>query len=340
MTWSFAVREFRYWLTNYRRTWRGSIYSSVLSPVLYLGAMGLGLGTLVDAHGTARLGGVSYLAFLAPGLLAAAAMQAAVEESTYPVLGSVKWRRTYYAAAASPLRPADLFHGHLLFTTMRLAMNSAIFLVVMAAFGAVASPWVLAALPGRGADRAGLRGAGRGVGDHRDQGHVVRPDLPVRADPAVPVLRDVLPGHPAARLDPAARLRHAAVARRGAVPVAHAWARPAWAARWCTWPTWPRWPPSASRRETGATGGGSMSEHGGASPVTAPSLRELPLRVLPRPLLRTRRPALGGRGSAAPDRAARPGVPAHLAGPGLRGLRAAVLPAVHRGRHRPRWSAA
>ncbi|HTS98645.1 MAG TPA: ABC transporter permease [Streptosporangiaceae bacterium] len=147
MTWSFAVRGFRYWLTNYRRTWRGSIYSSVLSPVLYLGAMGLGLGTLVDAHGTARLGGVSYLAFLAPGLLAAGAMQGGVEESTYPVLGSVKWRRTYYAAAASPLRPSDIFHGHLLFTTMRLAMNAAIFLVVMAAFGAVASPWALAALP-------------------------------------------------------------------------------------------------------------------------------------------------------------------------------------------------
>ena len=147
MTWSFAVREFRYWLTNYRRTWRGSIYSSVLSPLLYLGAMGIALGTLVDAHGTARLGGLSYLAFLAPGLLAAAAMQAAVEESTYPVLGSVKWRRTYYAAAASPVRPADLFHGHLLFTTMRLAMNSAIFLAVMALFGAVASPWALAALP-------------------------------------------------------------------------------------------------------------------------------------------------------------------------------------------------
>ena len=147
MTWSFAVRELRYWLTNYRRTWRGSIYSSVLNPLLYLGAMGIGLGTLVDAHGTARLGGLSYLAFLAPGLLAAAAMQAAVEESTYPVLGSVKWRRTYYAAAASPLRPADLFHGHLLFTTMRLAMNSAVFLAVMAAFGAVASPWALAALP-------------------------------------------------------------------------------------------------------------------------------------------------------------------------------------------------
>ena len=145
--WQMALREFRFWLVNYRRTWRGSIYSSVLSPVLYLGAMGLGLGTLVDAHGLARLGGVSYLDFLAPGLLTAAAMQTAMGESTYPVLGSVKWLKTYQAAAASPLRPADIFHGHLLFTTMRLAMNCAIFLAVVAAFGAARSAWVLAALP-------------------------------------------------------------------------------------------------------------------------------------------------------------------------------------------------
>ena len=82
---AMAVRAFRFWLVNYRRTWRGSIYSSVLSPVLYLGAMGLGLGSLVDARGTASLGGVSYLMFLAPGLMAASAMQTAVGESLYPV---------------------------------------------------------------------------------------------------------------------------------------------------------------------------------------------------------------------------------------------------------------
>jgi lipooligosaccharide transport system permease protein len=119
----------------------------VANPVLYLGAMGLGLGTLVDQHGTARLGGVSYLAFLAPGLLAATALQTAMGESTYPVLASVKWIKTYQAAVATPLRPADLFRGHLLFTAMRLVMNSAIFLAVMTAFGAVRSPWVLATIP-------------------------------------------------------------------------------------------------------------------------------------------------------------------------------------------------
>ncbi len=141
-----ALREFWFWLANYRRTWRGSIYSSLLGPVLYLGAMGLGLGALVDKHGTARIGGVSYLMFIAPGLLVAQAMQTGASESTFPVLGSVKWRRTYQVAAATPLRPADILHGHLLFTIMRLTMNSAVFVAVMAAFGAVRSAWVVAAI--------------------------------------------------------------------------------------------------------------------------------------------------------------------------------------------------
>ncbi len=151
-------------------------------------------------HGTASLGGVSYLAFLAPGLLAAAAMQTAMGESTYPVLASVKWLKTYQAAAATPLRPADLFHGHLLFTTMRLTMNSAIFLVMMAAFGAVQSAWVVAAMPGR--VLTGLAFAAPieafAVTQRKDQD--VRGAVPVRDDPAVPVLGHVLPGHPAAGL--------------------------------------------------------------------------------------------------------------------------------------------
>jgi lipooligosaccharide transport system permease protein len=143
----FAVRELRFWLTDYRRTWRGSIYSSLLNPLLFLGAMGLGLGTLINSRGDAPIGGVSYLTFLAPGLLAATAMTTAVGESTYPVLASVKWVKTYQAATASPLRPADLFHGHMLFVALRLTMNCAIFLAVAAALGAVRTFWALAALP-------------------------------------------------------------------------------------------------------------------------------------------------------------------------------------------------
>jgi lipooligosaccharide transport system permease protein len=142
---TMAGRALLAWLTNYRRTWRGSIFTSVVNPVLYLGAMGLGLGTLVNRH--THLDGVSYLVFLAPGLLASAAMETAIEESTYPILASVKWLKTYLAAAATPLRPADLFHGHLLFVTLRLFMNMIIFTIVMALLSAVHSPWVLAAIP-------------------------------------------------------------------------------------------------------------------------------------------------------------------------------------------------
>jgi len=146
-SWDMSVRAFRFWLVDYRRTWRGSIYSSVLNPVLYLGAMGLALGRLVDQHGTASIGRVSYLAFLAPGLMAASAMQTAVGESLYPVYTAVKWQRTYQAAASTPLRPGDIFRGHVLFTAMRLTMNMTIFLGIMAAFGAIRSAWAVACLP-------------------------------------------------------------------------------------------------------------------------------------------------------------------------------------------------
>jgi len=142
-----AVRALESWLVNYRRTWRGSIYSSLLSPVLYLSAMGLALGKLVDQHATTNLGGFSYLAFLAPGLMAASAMQTGVDESLYPVYTAVKWQKTYMAAAATPLRPGDIYRGHILFTLLRLTMNMTIFLAIMAAFGAIKSAWAVACLP-------------------------------------------------------------------------------------------------------------------------------------------------------------------------------------------------
>lgn len=132
-----------YWLVQYRRTWRGSVVYSVLTPVLFLAAMGVGLGTLVDDAG--RLGS-DYLLFLAPGLLAATAMQVGVGESTYPVMGAIKWVRTYHAMLATPLGVADLLFGHLLFLAFRVFTVSAIFLVVMVLFGVVSSPLAVLAV--------------------------------------------------------------------------------------------------------------------------------------------------------------------------------------------------
>ena len=145
-----SIHALQCWLTVYRRIWRSSIWSSVLGPLFYLGAMGLGLGTLVDRHGpvaTASLGGVSYLAFVAPAILASGAMNAAMSEASYPVFGSVKWNRIYIAAQASPLRPGDIFRGHLMFMTMRIAMNAALVTVYMWAFGATESAWAVLCWP-------------------------------------------------------------------------------------------------------------------------------------------------------------------------------------------------
>ena len=96
-----SYRQFRYWVTYSRRTWRGTILSAICGPALYLTAMGIGLGTLVD-KGNGLPGGVRYLDFVAPGVLAANAMQNAFGEGTYPVLGSVKWFGNYWAAVNTP----------------------------------------------------------------------------------------------------------------------------------------------------------------------------------------------------------------------------------------------
>jgi lipooligosaccharide transport system permease protein len=142
-----TLRALRAWFTVYRRIWRSSVFSSTLGPLFYLGALGFGLGSLVDRHGTTGIGAVPYLAFVAPAILAMQAMQTALAESTFPVHGGLKWDYRYIAARATPLRPADIFRGHLLFIAIRLTMTSAIFLAIAAAFGSVRSAWAVAALP-------------------------------------------------------------------------------------------------------------------------------------------------------------------------------------------------
>jgi lipooligosaccharide transport system permease protein len=125
---------FEYWLTVYRRTWRGTIVTSLLSPVMFLAAMGVGLGSLIDSH-HGNVAGVRYAVYLAPGLLAAAVMQTMVGESTWPVLGAIKWAKTYYAMLATPLTVRDMLFGHFGYIVLRAFIVSASFTVVTALFG-------------------------------------------------------------------------------------------------------------------------------------------------------------------------------------------------------------
>ena len=140
------VRALSYWAYQYKRTWRSSITTSFLYPVLYLAAMGVGLGSLVDKH-THTVDGVTYLQYLAPGLLAATAMQIGANEAMYPVMGAIKWIRTYFAMLASPLSVDDVLYGHLSWIAVRLLTVSTIYLAVMAVFGAVHSGLAVFAIP-------------------------------------------------------------------------------------------------------------------------------------------------------------------------------------------------
>lgn len=140
------LRAYEHWLAQYKRVWRGTIGTSLVNPLLYLTALGVGLGTLVDKTQNAP-GGVPYLDFVAPGLLAAAAMQTAAIESSWPVMAAIKWSRVYHAMIATPLTERDAFLGHQLFVLTRVLTSATAYLAIIAAFGAVSSALGLLVVP-------------------------------------------------------------------------------------------------------------------------------------------------------------------------------------------------
>jgi lipooligosaccharide transport system permease protein len=135
-----VLRQFDYWATTYRRTWRGSVVSTFVMPLFYLLGMGVGLGAFVDDQSRSELpDGVTYLEFIGPGLLATMVMMTAMFESTYPVYGNIKWTKVYEAMLATPLTVVHVLNGHLLYVAFRAASMSAVFVVVLAGFGIVDS---------------------------------------------------------------------------------------------------------------------------------------------------------------------------------------------------------
>ena len=136
-----ALRQYDYWLTVYKRTWKGSIITSFASPLFYVLAMGVLLGGFVHVSPDQLEGATSYLAFIVPGLIAAQSMQTAVFETTYPVMGALKWHKSFYAQLATPLESRDLTNAFLLFTLFRVGATTGVYFVVMAPFGVFESWW-------------------------------------------------------------------------------------------------------------------------------------------------------------------------------------------------------
>ena len=128
---------------GYRKLWRGTVTVSFLNPIFFLLSIGVLLGALVDRRNP-DLGGLAYLEFVAPALLATTAMQTATSQTTYPILVGLKWLKTYHAVIATPVRASELVAGVLGWAGVRIAVAVSVFALVAGVGGAFVSP--LAAL--------------------------------------------------------------------------------------------------------------------------------------------------------------------------------------------------
>jgi len=135
-SWYIAEHRMR-GMRSYLRT---IIATSIGNPLVYLFALGVGLASLVNAH-AGGAGGVSYLAFVAPALLASAAVTVAGEEFTYPMVMGFKWNPIFYAMNAAPLSGKQITNGMIIAVAVRMVPTVAIYFIISVFFGAAPSAW-------------------------------------------------------------------------------------------------------------------------------------------------------------------------------------------------------
>ena len=140
-TWRLVHRNF----LAYRRGWVFFL-TGFLEPVLYLFSIGVGVGQLVgdfELHGRT----IAYAAFVAPGMLAASAMNGALLDSTFSVFFKLRFEKLYDAILATPMRTMDVARGEITWSLMRGGLYSTGFLLVMVAMGLVGTWWALLVVP-------------------------------------------------------------------------------------------------------------------------------------------------------------------------------------------------
>ena len=128
---------FRVWQRNatiFRKYWKTALLPNLFEPLLYLAALGLGLGAFIQAGG---VGGQSYVQYIAPGLLASNAMFAASFESTFNTYVKMKIERVYDAIVTTPVNVEDVVAAEYLWAGTRAALYGTGFLGVLAGLGVV-----------------------------------------------------------------------------------------------------------------------------------------------------------------------------------------------------------
>lgn len=135
-TWYVIEHKFRSW-----RDYLGTLVANSLgTPLLYLFAFGVGLATLITED-VGPVPGIGYLEFVAPALLATAAVLVAMEEYTFGILMGLKWNPIFIGMNAAPLTGRQIIDGVMAFVMLRMLITTAIYYLVMVLFGAVPSPW-------------------------------------------------------------------------------------------------------------------------------------------------------------------------------------------------------
>ncbi len=146
------VRRFGWWyqaewrLLGMKAYWTSVVGSAVITPALYVLAMGVGLGSLVDAS-AGGIDGVPYLTFVAPGLLVSTVVMSAVNELSFPVMLGFKWGRLYYARGTTAASSLQVAVGELVAVGLRLALEAALFWVILVMFGATDPTWSWLMIP-------------------------------------------------------------------------------------------------------------------------------------------------------------------------------------------------
>jgi len=123
---------------NFSKLWKGALLPTFLDPMFYLLAMGFGLGTYL-----ASIQGIPYKEYIAPGLIASAAMWAASFETTYNIYIKMNESRLYDAMVATPVEVPDIVAGEVAWAATRSLVYGTAFLVVITVFGLVGSWWAL-----------------------------------------------------------------------------------------------------------------------------------------------------------------------------------------------------
>lgn len=114
---------------------------AIANPVLYLVSIGLGLGSYIDKNtGSMGIDGVSYITFLAPALLATAAIQGAIDESVFPTLEGFKWNKTFFSMNATPLSGNHIAMGVFFNSLIRVTFTAVTYWLVMLVLGVLQSP--------------------------------------------------------------------------------------------------------------------------------------------------------------------------------------------------------